>query len=78
MTEPQTKPSRAPRRPPPPVPSAKKKAPPPPPQWAKPQLGLSTPSPTKVKTESTVGTWNEQEDEHGYEHDPDTGAVIGT
>ncbi len=76
MTEPQTKPSRAPRRPPPPVPT-KKIAPAPPPQWAKPQLGLSTPSPTKVKSESSTGTWNEQESEEGYEHN-DSGQVTGT
>ncbi|MDT4899077.1 MAG: hypothetical protein QOJ78_7 [Pseudonocardiales bacterium] len=76
MTEPKTKP--APRRPPPPVPSSKKAPPPPPPQWAKPQRGLSTPSPTKVKSESSVGTWTEQEDKRGYLEDPETGAVIGT
>src|SRR3954464_14440272 len=68
--------SPAPRRPPPPPPA--KKAPPPPPQWAKPQLGLSTPSPTKVKSSSATGAWNEQETESGYERDPETGSVIGT
>jgi hypothetical protein len=76
MTEPLTKPSRPPRRPPPPIPG-KKKPPAPPPQWAKPQLGLARPDPTKTKVESSTGTWNEEEEAHEYEHD-ESGAITGT
>ncbi|MEO9110941.1 MAG: hypothetical protein ABI368_12050, partial [Jatrophihabitantaceae bacterium] len=77
MTEPLTKPSRPPRRPPPPIPG-KKNAPAPPPQWAKPQLGLSRPDPTKTKVKSSTGTWNEADETHEYEHDERTGEITGT
>lgn len=77
MTEPLVAPSRPPRRPPPPLP-AKKVAPAPPPQWAKPQLGLARPNPTKTKVESSSGTWSEPDEERGYVRDEESGEITGT
>ncbi len=91
MTEPVTKPTTRPRsgavsepkktqpttRPRSGAVSRPKKAPTPPPQWAKPQLGLSRPDPTKVESESSTGSWTEDEDKHEYVKD-ENGAITGT